>query len=189
MGIDYARATLPYAVRGITDGFTNESLYDLILALHEHKSEELTTPFDFLGWTYTYWDGDYKNDPNDLWDSAKHNNHPYAHRLVKDDMQVWLVREGHVDDPYYSVGAETLESLNAFLSDIGLPDAPVDEIENALAKHFVKMAKELDYEEWIAYLAIWFVEDESPMISQATLEYEKRWLPVVYHVKPKGDAT
>lgn len=126
MGIDYARATLPYAVRCIADGYENENLYDLFLALHEHENEEITTPFDLLGWTYTYWDGAYKDDPNALRDSAGHNRHPYAHRLTKGDMQVWLVQEGHIEaDPFYSLGAEDLESLNAFLSDIGLPDAPV----------------------------------------------------------------
>lgn len=127
MGIDYARATLPYAVREITDGYNNENLYDLITALHDHENEELTTPFDFLGWTYTYWDGDWDKDPNHLRDSADHNNHPYTYRLTKGNMQVWLAQEGHHDDSFYSAGAETLESLNAFLSDIGLPDAPVVE--------------------------------------------------------------
>lgn len=41
----------------------------------------------------------------------------------------WLVEEGNrmSGDTYVSVGAETIESLNAFLSDIGLPDAPVVE--------------------------------------------------------------
>lgn len=128
MGIDYDRATLPFAVRKITDGYNNESLYDLITALHDHENEALTTPFDFLGWTYTYWNGDWNDHPNTLRDSANHNTYLHAHRLVKGDMQVWLVQEGHIEaNPYYSVGTETLESLNAFLSDIGLPDAPVVE--------------------------------------------------------------
>lgn len=128
MGVDYARATLPYAVRSITDEDKSESLYDLILSLHEHESEELTTPFDFMGWTYMFWTGAWSDSPHHLRDSGNYADHPMAWQLTKDNMQVWLVQEGYIDyNPFYSVGAETLESLTAFLSDIGLPDAPIVE--------------------------------------------------------------
>jgi len=68
----------------------------------------------------------------------------------------------------------------------------VDEIELALAKHFVRMAKEMDYEEWIAYLAFCLAPDirqyDPPMLTKWETEYHKRWLPVAYHARQKeGD--